>query len=123
MTFVRGKEAQRRAAAKRARPAPLVPKRLGESAVDKGPLVDRSHRARVAEAPCMVCGLRGLTQAHHIRECFPRTMGVRIGDEWCVPLCVTHHAELHAINNETFWKHYHLDPKGWARRFYKETAS
>lgn len=120
--FARGKEAQERRAAKKRRAILMraMPKRLGECKVKKGPLQDRKHMVRVAQQPCLICGLT-FVQVHHIRECYPRTMGVRVGDDKTVPLCVMHHAELHMSNNVSFWKRYRIDAKQWARKFYAET--
>lgn len=101
-------------------PAPLVPKATGKSAVAKGPIRDRAHRARVASHPCLICGMT-LVQAHHLRECFPRTMGVRIGDDKVVPLCSAHHAELHLVNHERFWARHHINARAIAKALYAET--
>lgn len=119
-SFLTGKVAAARRAAKAARTKSLVPKRLGVSAVDKGPIIDKAHRNRVNEHRCIICALP-YPHAHHIRECFDRTMGKRIGDDMTVPLCVTHHAELHTLNNITFWQRYGIDPVAWAKAFYAET--
>lgn len=109
---------------KKHRPPPLVPKRLGVRLVpkDEAPIRDRAHMARVAEQRCLICQMPH-PQAHHIRECFPRTTGVRIGDDKTVPLCVTHHAELHTMNNAKFWARYRIDPVKWAGEFYLETLA
>lgn len=120
MTFARGREAQARKAAKAARAKNTVPKRLGIRAEPVGPIRDRQHMARVAACLCLVCGL-AYPQCHHPREALPRTMGVRVGDDTCVPLCPTHHAELHMTNNMAFWQRYKIDPLKWARNFYAET--
>lgn len=101
-------------------PKPLVPKALGLSAAAKGPIRDRAHLHRVATHPCLICG-QPYVQAHHPRECHPRTMGVRIGDDTCVPVCVLHHAEIHATNTDALWRRHRIDPKKWARDFYAET--
>lgn len=103
-------------------PKPLLPKNIGLSIISKGPIRDRSHLARVANHPCLVCGIQ-FAQAHHIRECYPRTLGVRIGDDKTAPLCVTHHAELHMHNTDDFWKRYGIDAKRWARNFYEQTIA
>lgn len=105
---------------KKKRDAPLVPKRLGKMLIDKGPIRDRAHRVRVAQHPCLICRTT-FVHSHHIRECYPRTMGVRIGDNHLVPLCVLHHAELHTCNNDSFWRRHHIDAKKWASDFYAET--
>ena len=107
---------ERRAAkAKRAQGTPKVTGQRIDSG--KGPIRDRAHMARVAQQVCLICRLPH-PQVHHIRECFPRTMGVRVGDDKTVPLCPTHHAELHMTNTDAFWRRYGVDPVQWAERFY-----
>jgi len=91
-----------------------------KSQVPKGPQKDRSHMARVANHPCLICKTP-FVQVHHLRELRPRTMGVRVGDEYTVPLCVLHHDELHACGGVGFWQRYNIDPEAWAKAFYAET--
>ena len=92
------------------------------SRVDKGPLRDPEHLARVRTLPCLVCGAGGV-QAHHLRLGL-RTMGVRKPDSACVPLCFYHHGRLHAIQEEAFWLPYSdIDPTGYAARIYAETLA
>lgn len=97
------------------RPAPLVPKALGKSAVRKGPVRDKTHLARVHGHPCLICSAREV-HAHHVRIGL-RTMGVRKGDDLAVPLCPTHHDELHRGKEEAFWAAYGVDPLAWCARF------
>ena len=97
----------KRSPLRRSRRKPPKPKpegkRLGKSKVTKGPLRDPEHLARVREQPCEMCSFNGsLSEAHHIRECFPRTMGKRIGDDKTIPLCATCHRMLHR-NSRDFW--------------------
>lgn len=123
-SFKRGKpwpdrhEVQRKA---RVKPS-LVPKALGKRLApkDEAPIRDNKHLGRVAGERCLICGLPH-PHAHHLREAFPRTMGVRVGDNWTVPLCATHHAELHTVNNMSFWTKYAVAPVRWAAEFYAET--
>jgi hypothetical protein len=90
---------------------PLVPKSLGRRLDSKKPWRSKPYRDSVKEHPCLVC--KGPAQeAHHIREQFPRTMGVRVGDQWCVPLCKRHHDELHA-HSKTFWADAGIEPRLW----------
>jgi len=30
-------------------------------------------------------------------------MGMKVGDNWCVPLCHSHHMDLHAFGDERLW--------------------
>ena len=120
MSFAKGHVAAARRAAKAARPKSLVPKRLGASSVDKGPIRDGNHMGRVAGQRCLICQLAH-PQVHHIREALPRTMGVKVGDDMTVPVCPTHHMEIHATNNMAAWDRYGIDPLAWAKKFYAET--
>ena len=48
---------------------------------------------------------------HHIRFAQPRAMGMKVGDEWAVPLCFTHHRLLHDAGNEAdWWAKQKIDP-------------
>ncbi len=92
------------------RPAPLVPKALGKSATDKRPWASKAYRDYVrAEFPCLTCR-RPTEHTHHIRECLPRTMGVRVSDKFIVPLCERCHTQLHA-GSRTFWAERHIQPE------------
>ena len=51
---------------------------------------DKAHLAFVANEPCLVCGRRP-AQAHHIRFAQPRGLGLKVSDEFTVPLCNGHH--------------------------------
>ena len=57
-------------------------------------LRDRAHLAFVASQPCLICG-RCPAQAHHLRFAQPRALGMKVSDEFTVPLCNTHHDQLH----------------------------
>ena len=65
-------------------------------------LRNRDHLRYVASQPCLVCG-RSPSQAHHLRFAQPRAMGRKVSDEFTVPLCGTHHHELHMRGNEQEW--------------------
>ena len=51
---------------------------------------DKAHLAFVASQPCLVCGRRP-AQAHHIRFAQPSALGLKVSDEFTVPLCNGHH--------------------------------
>lgn len=64
---------------------------------------DRQHLAFVASQPCLICG-RHPTQAHHLRFAQTRAMALKVSDEFTVPLCVTHHDQLHRSSDEpAYW--------------------
>ncbi|MFT5540441.1 MAG: DNA recombination protein Rad52 [Alphaproteobacteria bacterium] len=81
---------------------------------------DKGHRRFVAAQPCLICG-RMPTQAHHLTFAQPRARSLKTSDEWTVPLCVTHHRELHDRGNErAYWAGYRINPEPaaqdlWAR--------
>ena len=71
---------------------------------------NRDHLRFVASQPCLVCG-RSPSQAHHLRFAQPRAMGRKVSDEFTVPLCATHHHELHMRGNEVeWWKDQQIEP-------------
>ena len=73
-------------------------------------LRNRDHLRFVASQPCLVCG-RSPSQAHHLRFAQPRAMGRKVSDEFTVPLCGTHHHELHMRGNEQeWWKDKQIEP-------------
>jgi hypothetical protein len=62
----------------------------------------KSHLAFVAAQPCMVCQHKPC-DAHHLKFAQPRALGRKVSDEFAVPLCREHHAELHRHGNERAW--------------------
>ncbi len=92
------------------------------SKVQKGPIRDADHLARVRTLPCAVCQWPPPNQAHHIRECFPRTMGVRVGDDKVLPMCEGHHRIVHSIS-KLFWFSMRMKAAPIAAALYAETLS
>ncbi len=80
---------------------------------------DKLHLKFIASQPCLVCD-RKPCHAHHIRFAQPRAMGMKVGDEWAVPLCFTHHRLLHEAGNEAdWWKKHRLNPLQSAERLWR----
>jgi hypothetical protein len=80
---------------------------------------DPDHLKRVASRPCLVCG-RNRAQAHHLTHLQPRAMGRKVSDEFTVPLCSTHHRELHASGNERgWWDKQGIDPEPVASELWR----
>jgi len=52
--------------------------------------------------PCLVCG-RSPADAHHLRFTQPRAMGLKVSDEFTVPLCRVHHRDNHSSGDEVAW--------------------
>src|SRR4029079_16656364 len=65
-------------------------------------LRDRAHLNFVASQPCLVCG-RQPSDPHHLRYAQPRAIGMKVSDEFTVPLCRGHHRALHQVGNEAAW--------------------
>ncbi|MGY3483132.1 hypothetical protein ACVW1C_001015 [Bradyrhizobium sp. USDA 4011] len=73
-------------------------------AFPKEPLRKRSkaHLLFVREQPCLVCQ-QSPCDAHHLKFAQPKALGRKVSDEFTVPLCRTHHQELHRHDNERAW--------------------
>jgi hypothetical protein len=65
-------------------------------------LRDKAHLKFVASQPCLVCG-RQPSDPHHLRFAQPRAIGLKVSDEFTVPLCRGHHRQLHQVGDETAW--------------------
>jgi len=85
-------------------------------------LRNRAHLAFVASQPCLICGRRP-AQAHHIRFAQPQAMAMKVSDEFTVPLCNTHHDQLHRGGNErAFWGRNGIpDPLKFAARLWESS--
>jgi hypothetical protein len=75
----------------------------------------------VDQQPCLICG-RSPTHAHHIRFAQSRGLGLKVSDEFTVPLCAIHHQQNHATGNERLWWQEHkIDPLAIALRLWRES--
>jgi hypothetical protein len=82
---------------------------------------DKEHLRYVASQPCIICG-RSPGHAHHLRFAQPRALGRKVGDNWTVPLCATHHRALHSVGDEErWWKEKGIDPIVHAVRLWWDT--
>jgi hypothetical protein len=63
---------------------------------------DKAHLKFVAAQPFLVCG-RQPSDPHHLRFAQPRAIGLKVSDEFTVPLCRGHHRQLHQTSNEIAW--------------------
>ena len=99
------------------------------SRIDKGVLAipvarrlrDKTHLRFVAKQPCLLCG-RQPSDAHHLRFAQSRGLGLKVSDEFAVPLCRAHHRELHRTGRETdWWAKVGLEPISLARKLWLET--
>lgn len=75
----------------------------------------KAHLRFVAQQPCLICG-RKPSQAHHVRYAQQRSLGLKVSDEFAVPLCATHHSENHRTGDERrWWEEKKIDPLMIAR--------
>lgn len=92
-----------------------------KSLSEKGPLRIRSEKYlnHIRGQTCLVCNQPG--EAHHLTHAQPRAMGRKTGDQYCVPLCHTHHMEMHNshLGEATWWAVHGIDPIEWAEREYE----
>jgi DNA recombination protein Rad52 len=110
---------------------PLVPGRLDSvpGRIDKSQLAiaepkrlrDKAHLKFVASQPCLICG-RQPCDPHHLRFAQPRGIGLKVSDEFTVPLCRGHHRQLHQTGNEAgWWENVHIDALAIAKELWKQT--
>jgi hypothetical protein len=62
----------------------------------------KGHLRFVSARPCLICG-REPSDPHHLRFAQARALGRKVSDEFVVPLCRSHHRELHRGGNEERW--------------------
>ena len=85
-------------------------KNVAPTAIDKSQLAlpeprrlrDKVHLRFVSTQPCLVCGRRP-SDAHHLRFAQHPALGRKVSDEFTVPVCRTHHREIHRSGDEAAW--------------------
>jgi len=84
-------------------------------------LRDKAHLKFVASQPCLVCG-RQPSDPHHLRFARPRAIGLKVSDEFAVPLCRGHHRQVHQAGNEiAWWEDLQVDALEIARGLWEQT--
>jgi hypothetical protein len=84
-------------------------------------LRDKAHLKFVAQQPCLICG-RTPSDAHHVRFAQPRALGRKVSDEFTVPVCRTHHREIHRHGNEEgWWNRHSLEPLTTATQLWRRS--
>jgi hypothetical protein len=111
---------------------PLAPKALPDlipGRIDKSVLTiaepkrmrDKAHLRFVASQACLICG-RQPSDPHHLRFAQPRAIGLKVSDEFTVPLCRGHHRQLHQAGSEVaWWETFNIKPLEVAREFWDQT--
>jgi hypothetical protein len=81
----------------------------------------KEHLRFVAQQPCLVCG-RSPSHAHRIRYAQPRGLGLKLSDEFTVPLCAIHHHQIHTTGKEReWWEECNVDSLAVAHRLWQES--
>jgi hypothetical protein len=100
------------------------PTRIDKSSLTLGEpkrLRDKAHLEFVASQSCLVCG-RQPTDPHHLRFAQARAIGLKVSDEFTVPLCRGHHRELHQAGNEpAWWEKLNIKPLEVAKGLWEQT--
>lgn len=72
------------------------------------------HLKMVRALPCMLCRLEPCGVAHHLLRADPtRGMGRKAGDNWAVPLCPSHHDQLHNDGLNSVAEDVFFMSRGW----------
>jgi hypothetical protein len=104
--------------------ADAVPAKIDKSKLTFGEprrLRNKIHLKFVASQPCLVCG-RSPADAHHLRFTQPRAMGLKVSDEFTVPLCRIHHRDVHSFGDEVaWWQKRAIDPLTTSRALWVST--
>ena len=99
------------------------------SGVDKSQLAlpeprrlrDKTHVRFVSKQPCLICGRRP-SDPHHLRFAQHPGLGRKVSDEFTVPLCRSHHRELHRSGDEaSWWERVRVDAIAMARKLWTQT--
>jgi ERF superfamily len=82
---------------------------------------DREHIRHVIKQPCLICGRRP-SDPHHLRFAQCRALGRKVSDEFTVPLCRSHHRQIHRCGDEgSWWQKNGIDPLAAARTLWLQT--
>jgi hypothetical protein len=83
---------------------------------------NKAHVQFVSKQPCLICG-RQPADAHHLRFSQRRALGRKVSDEFTVPLCRTHHRQLHRYTDErSWWQTNGVDPLKIAESLWQRTT-
>jgi hypothetical protein len=109
-------------------PARPIRRRVPSGEIDKSELPisaqrrrrDKEHLRFVGKQPCLVCG-RQPCDAHHVQFAQKRALGRKVSDEFAVPLCRTHHRQLHGARCEqAWWLEVGMNPLAVAQRLWDQ---
>jgi ERF superfamily len=106
-----------------------TPPEVRSTSIDKSVLAipeprrlrDKVHVKWVSKRPCLICG-RQPSDPHHLRFAQQPALGRKVSDEFIVPLCRTHHREVHRSSDEiAWWKQSGIDALEAAQKLWRET--
>jgi hypothetical protein len=86
---------------------------------------NKAHLRFVALQPCLICSRRP-SDPHHLRFAQPAALGRKVSDEYTVPLCRTHHRQLHRSVKERDWwtaMDPDVDPLNIAKALWEESGA
>ena len=84
-------------------------------------LRDKVHVQFVSKQPCIICGQRP-SDAHHLRFAQHPALGRKVSDEYTVPVCRSHHREIHRSGDEaSWWERAGVDPVTIAQQLWAQT--
>jgi hypothetical protein len=82
---------------------------------------NKAHLKFVASKACLICG-RQPSDPHHLGFAQPRALSRKVSDEFTVPLCRTHHREVHrCLHEREWWSKFGLDPLSIASTLWAQT--
>lgn len=83
----------------------------------------KEHLAFVRAQPCVICQ-QTPSDPHHLKFAQPRSLGRKVSDEFTVPLCRTHHQDLHRNGNEkAWWANMQIVPMPIAKKLWDESKA
>lgn len=78
----------------------------------------KAHLAFVRSQACLVCK-KSPADAHHLKFAQARTLGRKVSDEFTVPLCRSHHRDLHRHGDErAWWSNMQISPQPIAKELW-----
>ena len=105
---------------KRAEPRPTIDKSV-LAFPEPRRIRDKEHLKFVGRQPCLICA-RTPSDAHHLRFAQLRALGRKVSDEFTIPLCRTHHREVHRHGDEAnWWSEVGIEPLHEARILWLKT--
>lgn len=87
----------------------------------------KKHLAFIRKQPCLVTDGRGqccngtIIHAHHLTFCGGQGLGTKECDSLTVPLCHSHHINLHSIGEKRWWACWGIDAEEKAKNLAKES--